>query len=418
MARPDPARIPNLRHLFATAAVAQRGSIGQAAHAIHLSQPAVTQAIAKLEATLGNPLFERASNGMAPTPAGRQFAARISRALDWLKTGERAFSPPPALHRLATTVQLRALIAVVENRGFSTSARALGLAQQSIHRAIRDLEALCGQPLFLRTPHGLDPTHEARALARAAGLAFAEIRQGMDEVRESLGFMDGRLNIGCLPLARTHLLPTAATRLLAQFPDVRLRIIDGPYGELLHGLRHGELDLIIGALRAPAPAADIHQDAYFSEHLRIAVRAGHPILSAPTPSLENLAALEWIVPREGTPARAHFTNFFTAGGLAAPSRVIECSSLVAARGLLLQSNRAAILSLSQIRYELLSGQLAVLPQPIPGSSRPIGLTFRDNWKPTRVQAAFIDCIAKIVDEDLEAGGNGTNRLEERPAQPG
>lgn len=418
MRRQNTAPIPNLRHLAATAAVVQRGSISQAARAIHLSQPAITQAIAKLETALGNPLFERARHGMAPTPAGAQFAARISRAQDWLKAGERVFANAPALHRLASTVHLRALIAAVEHRGFSSSARALGLAEQSIHRAIRDLEDLCGQKLFLRTPHGLDPTHEARALARAAGLAFAEIRQGMDEVREALGFMDGRIVIGCLPLARTHLLPASLTRLLAQFPEVQARVIDGPYSELLHGLRHGQIDLIIGALREPAPAADIRQDVCFSETLRIAVRAGHPILATPTPSPEQLAALDWIVPREGTPARTHFGNFFAAAGLPAPHRIIECSSLVAARGLLLQSDRAAILSLSQIRYEILSAQLAVLAQPLPGSNRPIGLTLRKDWKPTRVQSALLERIVEVAREDSEAHGDFAHGREETGAQPG
>jgi DNA-binding transcriptional LysR family regulator len=397
-----PARIPNLRHLFAAAEVARQGSIGQAAKSIHLTQPAVTHAIAKLEALLGNPLFERASSGMIPTGAGRQFVARIGRAMDWLKAGERAFSPAPALHRLATTVQLSALIAVVDGGGFSVSSRALGMAPQSIQRAVHDLETLCARPLFLRSPYGLEPTREARALARTASLAFAEIRQGMDEVREYLGFMDGRISIGCLPLARTHLLPTAVTRLLAQFPEAKVQIFDGSYPELLHGIRHGRLDLILGALRDPVPTTDIRQEACFLEPLWIVVRSGHPILADPAPSLKKLAALDWIVPREGTPTRTHFINFFTASGLAVPLHVIECSSLVAARGMLVQSDRAAILSLSQIRYETLSGQLAVLPHPLPGSHRPIGLTFRNEWQPTRVQAAFLERIAEVVREDLAA----------------
>lgn len=402
MAYMDQARIPNLRHLFAAAEVAHRGSIGQAAKSIHLTQPAVTHAIAKLETLLGNPLFERASSGMIPTGAGRQFVARIGRAMDWLKAGERAFSPAPALHRLATTVQLSALIAVIEGGGFSVSARALGMAQQSIQRAVHDLEALCSRPLFLRSPYGLEPTREARVLARNASLAFAEIRQGMDEVREYLGFMDGRISIGCLPLARTHLLPTSVTRLLAQFPEAKVQVFEGSYPELLHGIRHGRLDLVVGALRDPAPAADIRQEACFLEPLWIVVRAGHPILADPAPSLKKLAALDWIVPREGTPTRTHFSNFFTMSGLPVPSHVVECSSLVVARGMLVQSDRAAILSLSQIRYETLSGQLAVLADPLPGSHRPIGLSFRNEWQPTRVQTAFLEHIKAVVEEDLAA----------------
>ena len=49
----------NIRHLAAMAAVVDQGSVSLAARAVNLTQPAVTQGIAKLEAQLGVPLFER-----------------------------------------------------------------------------------------------------------------------------------------------------------------------------------------------------------------------------------------------------------------------------------------------------------------------------------------------------------------------
>ena len=45
--------IPNLRHLRAFVAAVEHGGATRAAERIHLSQPAVTQALAKLEARLG-----------------------------------------------------------------------------------------------------------------------------------------------------------------------------------------------------------------------------------------------------------------------------------------------------------------------------------------------------------------------------
>jgi hypothetical protein len=46
----------NIRHLAAHVAIATTGPLSEAARRIHLSQPAVTQAMAKLERQLGTPL--------------------------------------------------------------------------------------------------------------------------------------------------------------------------------------------------------------------------------------------------------------------------------------------------------------------------------------------------------------------------
>jgi DNA-binding transcriptional LysR family regulator len=48
---PDPAL--NIRHFAALAATVRHGSVTRAARAINLTQPALTQAIARLEADLG-----------------------------------------------------------------------------------------------------------------------------------------------------------------------------------------------------------------------------------------------------------------------------------------------------------------------------------------------------------------------------
>jgi DNA-binding transcriptional LysR family regulator len=55
-------------------AVLDAGRISAAAKSLHLSQPAVTAQIRKLEATLGAALFVRSARGVAPTAAGERFA--------------------------------------------------------------------------------------------------------------------------------------------------------------------------------------------------------------------------------------------------------------------------------------------------------------------------------------------------------
>lgn len=392
-------RLPNLRHLHVIAEVARLGSINRASEAVHLSQSATTQAVLKLEQDIGEPLFHRSSTGMLPTETGNLFLARVERALEHLKGFDRRSSTPDGrapLYRSITTTQLKALIAVVETGGFSLAADQLGLAQPTVHRAAKDLEKIAESQLFIRAAKGVDLTYRARQLAQLASLTFAEIQQGFEEIDEFNGRAQGRLRIGCLPLARTHLLPTSVTRLLDLYPDVKVHIMDGPYREQLNALLHGQLDCILGALRFPAPTAEIHQEALFQDTLAIIVRARHPALPQGKPSTDELASLDWIAPAQATPARQHFDTFFTSQGLEPPKHVIECGSLVAIRGLLLASDRAAIISARQVHYEIQSGQLAILSDALPGTSRPIGVTCREGWKPTAVQNAYLSIIRDIA----------------------
>ncbi|MET1534164.1 LysR family transcriptional regulator [Burkholderia sola] len=60
-------------------AVERHGSIGKAADALGLSQPALTKAMQRLEAQIGATLFERTGTGVTPTSVGAQFLVRARR---------------------------------------------------------------------------------------------------------------------------------------------------------------------------------------------------------------------------------------------------------------------------------------------------------------------------------------------------
>jgi DNA-binding transcriptional LysR family regulator len=392
----------NLQHLYALLEISSMGSISKAAESVHRSQSALTMAVRNIERAIGERLFERVPAGVFPTAAGRLFLARLERSFDWLRRAlqglpvRRGMRSGRELYRTVTSTQLRALIAVVQQGGFSLAARHLGLSQPSVHRAARDLELLLGQSLFKSATQGVEPTRAARRLARYASLAFCEIRQGLEEIEELRGRTGGRLSVASLPLARASLLPESISRILARHPGLQVRIVDGPYPELLQELRMGQVDLIVGALRTPNPAADVQQELLFEAPLSIVVRAGHPLLSGKPPGARVLARLEWVMPRAGTPAREYIAAYFERQGVSGPAHIVECSSLVATRGLLLRSDRAALLSADQVQFEVDSGILAVLHKDLPGTRRAIGLTTRVSWKPTRVQQEYVVLLRSLA----------------------
>ncbi|MDB5603384.1 MAG: transcriptional regulator, LysR family [Bradyrhizobium sp.] len=58
--------------------LAQEGNVTRAARQLNIVQPALSMQIAKLEKSLGKPLFYRVSRGMSLTPAGEALAQRIA----------------------------------------------------------------------------------------------------------------------------------------------------------------------------------------------------------------------------------------------------------------------------------------------------------------------------------------------------
>src|SRR5215217_8141345 len=68
-------------------AVVQARSMGKAATALNMSQPAVSSAIANLESTLGVSLLDRSRRGVEPTPYGRVLVNRGVAMFDELRLG-------------------------------------------------------------------------------------------------------------------------------------------------------------------------------------------------------------------------------------------------------------------------------------------------------------------------------------------
>lgn len=73
---------PNPRHLKAFVALAEVGSFSAAAAAVHIGQPALSQAIAGLEEMVGVRLIERTTRSVRLTPAGEEFLVDARRVLE------------------------------------------------------------------------------------------------------------------------------------------------------------------------------------------------------------------------------------------------------------------------------------------------------------------------------------------------
>lgn len=80
-------------------AIAREGHLTRAARALHLSQPAVSAQLARLEEDLGTSLFHRTPKGMQLTEAGSLFRTYAEQGLLFLEDGREALDALRGLQR-------------------------------------------------------------------------------------------------------------------------------------------------------------------------------------------------------------------------------------------------------------------------------------------------------------------------------
>jgi LysR family transcriptional regulator of gallate degradation len=375
----------NLRHLRVVVEIARLGSISAAAQAVNVTQPAITQGLARLEAQLGLPLFDRHPGGMVPTAAAERLCPRIGDALAHIGSPR------------VTMAEVRALIALADAASYVGASTATGLAQPSLHRAVRDLSVAMRRTLVERRGRGLVLTDAGRRLARRFRLARAELEAGLSEIAALKGYETGRIAIGAMPLSRARILPATVTAFLRRWPSATVEIAEGSYAELIEPLRDGALDLLVGALRDPGTSSDVVQHPLFDDRPIVLARAGHPLAgamlsrpgSALAPSVADLARYPWAMAPPRTPLRTQWQRMFDEAGVPLPAVPIECGSVMMIREILLDSDYLTLLSPDQVSVELEAGWLVRICDAPVGLVRTIGTTQRTGWRPTAMQQAFV-----------------------------
>ncbi|MEQ8741632.1 LysR substrate-binding domain-containing protein [Parasphingorhabdus sp.] len=373
----------NLRHLNAALQIFDRGSISAAAQAVNLTQPAITQGLAKLETQLAIMLFERTSAGMQATEAMDLLAPRITAALESIGSSR------------VTMAQMRAFLAVAEYGSYPLASASTGLAPPTLHRAVNDLGLALKRSLFERRGKGLSLTVYGRRLVRSLRLARTELIAALSEISALKGSEVGEISIGAMPLSRARFLPHIVGQFYREHPEIRIKIVEGSHAELIEPLRDGEVDFLIGALRDPGPGDDVQQKALFEDQPVVIARAGHPLTvdqSSGGPAIKDLSQYPWIIAAPGTPLRGQWQDMFRHGGLEPPVIPIECGSVITIRQILMESDFLTLLSPDQVAVELEANWLVTIGEGPQGLKRTIGISTRTGWRPTMLQLQFIDMM--------------------------
>jgi LysR family transcriptional regulator of gallate degradation len=410
----DPNGIPDisLRQLRALVYVAEYQNVTKASKELNRSQTAITKAISDLELTVGAKLFDRTSTGMILTPHGKSLMIRSKKAMDEFKRVGKKLTEYSDIKRPVENIpifsmdisykRLSAFVALYHLHNYQRAADQLNITKAAIYSSVRQMEEWLEMQLFNSAPSGVSPVPFCHVLAQHIKLAFAEIRHGIEDMANIDGITCGSVKIGTLPYTRTYLTPNTINKLLKEYPALGVATFEGTYELMESSLRSGDIDLIIGAVRNIDEDNDIKTEILFEDKLSIVARKHHPLMNKSKVTLNDLNEYGWILPELHTPSGKLFIETMANHECSLPEQAIHTSSLSMIRGLLISSDRVALLSQHQIFYDEHSDLLGVLPVKMDDTYRSIGITIRKNTAPSPAAQLFLNKLRQVADEIVVA----------------
>ncbi|WP_047249416.1 LysR family transcriptional regulator [Chromobacterium subtsugae] len=268
--------------------------------------------------------------------------------------------------------QLKAFIAVFEERSITLAAQRLFVTQPTLSVTIRQLEEALGAQLFERLPRGVEVSEEARLLYPQARRLVAQA--------EALARMF-RQPHDCLPLTLgvdADVGPGQLEAFLAMAarasPAILLSVEEG----------------CVGDARLAAEDSRCEDELFVSlweESFVLAVPAGHALAERRQVEMSELAGADWVT----CPAHASHQRLLDLHGAVAP----ELALAAQAGSLRLAARMAAAgLGLALLPASLLAGADGLAPIPLAGATltRRVGLCHAAQAQELPALQALLACL--------------------------
>ena len=197
-------------------------------------------------------------------------------------TSNRIISFCHAFRLWFSVLTLRAaqlFLATADAGTLTAAAGRLHISQPAATKALAQLEARLGGPLFDRQGRRLRLTGLGEALLPRARALVQQAADLEAEARRWCTGQAGALQLGVGPSVEYRLLPDAVAQFYRDGRRVRLTVTSGPAGELVDALRSGRLDLVAADIGAAQADESLLALPMPEETVGAAVRQGHPVFS-------------------------------------------------------------------------------------------------------------------------------------------
>jgi DNA-binding transcriptional LysR family regulator len=282
--------------------------------------------------------------------------------------------------------------AVAEFQNVGKAAEYLHLSQPAVTGCLRRLEEMCGGPLVQKTGRGVRLTPAGEVLYEWAKRLRLYAQDATLEVQHIVHGLSGEVRIGLVATAAQFLLTRIAPLVLAEMPEVKVRIEVSTHALLAPMLRNGELDfLVVGESyrESGLVSRTIMEDCVVPTAVLT-----HAIFEHKRPTMRHLSEHRWILQPTTVLPRQWLDRAFDRAGLQRPYVQIETNMLNLQPELIVESGLLSFLPRRQLAN---SEALREIPVKEAAMSRRLELRHREN--------AYLSPVAsRLIELLVEAGG--------------
>ncbi|NML48453.1 LysR family transcriptional regulator [Ramlibacter sp. G-1-2-2] len=292
--------------------------------------------------------------------------------------------------RLAARLRFRhlqLLLALQQGGSLRAAAQAMHLTQPALSKALGEIEAAFGVPLFERTARGIVPTERGRIALDGAALLLAQLGHLQHEVVAAAPAPV--LRVGAPPFVAHGILPAVLARLAAGEPPLQVALLEERVPLLLQALAAGEVDALVTSYPAQMPqdlGPELAYEKLFDAEFHVIAPPGHPLAGQRRVGWAALAEARWVMPAPSSMMRRLLEERFRRAGAALPQPQVESTSPVTNIELVAQGLGLGVVPASTLKLALMQGRvsrLAVTPAIPPN---PVALVWRAGPRNPRVDA--------------------------------
>ncbi|HAT8529795.1 TPA: LysR family transcriptional regulator [Vibrio vulnificus] len=187
-------------------------------------------------------------------------------------------------------------VAIFEEQNLSKAAARLDISQPAVSKALARLRDIYDEPLFHRSPSGVEPTSFAVDIYPAMLTAFKNFTSTLSASSEFEAKVSNRIfSIACVSVASYELMPQLLKQIRQHAPNISLEVHPLFTENYESDLRLQRYDLIIDM--APRGWTPLKVEPIFSERLMVVCCADHPRIADACSVAQFLAEEHVVVSR-------------------------------------------------------------------------------------------------------------------------
>ncbi|MDW5444680.1 LysR family transcriptional regulator [Polaromonas sp. SM01] len=191
-----------------------------------------------------------------------------------------------------STRQLRAFLALAEQRSFTRAATACHLSQPAFSALIRTLENELNTRLFDRDTRSVQLTAEGRLFETSARQLIGDFNTAVKDLGDHVERRKGRVHVAALPSLAAGWLPAIFSEFKKTSPGIELKLSDQLSDPCIDLVRSGQADFALastGASQAGLSAQLLCTDKFY-----LVCRKDHPLATEKVLTLKKLAPYPFI----------------------------------------------------------------------------------------------------------------------------